>query len=51
MERAYIDAESGKTICCWDAPNREEMVDLFKRAGVTFEAMAPVAEVLEMDFK
>lgn len=51
MERAYVDSESGKTICCWDAPGRQPMVELFKRAGVVFETIAPVTEVLEMDLK
>jgi hypothetical protein len=49
MERAYVDAESGKTICCWQAGSREQIVDLFKRAGVVFESIAAVTEVLETD--
>jgi len=51
MERAYVDAESGKTICCWQAGSREQIVDLFKRAGVVFESIAAVTEVLETDLK
>ena len=51
MERAYVDAESGKTICCWQAAGREQIVDLFKRAGCVFEAISPVTEVLENDLK
>ncbi len=49
MERAYVDAESGKTICCWLAGNREQIVDLFKRAGVHYENVAGVIEVLAKD--
>lgn len=50
MERAYVDAESGKTICCWQASNRDNVVSLFHGAGVVFESIAPVTEIIEKDF-
>ncbi|MCX6641520.1 MAG: hypothetical protein NTW14_13730 [bacterium] len=50
MERAYIDSETGRVICCWSAESRQQVVDLVKRAGVTFEAIVQVNEVLEKDF-
>jgi hypothetical protein len=51
MERAYVEAESGKTICCWEAVDRPSLEGLFARAGVHFESMSPVAEILEVDLR
>jgi hypothetical protein len=51
MDRAYVDAASGKTICCWEAGSLEQIRELFERAGVITESITPVTEVLEMDLK
>ncbi len=51
MDRAYVDAGSGKTVCCWEAVERKHLEELFNRAGVVFESMTPVTEVLENDLK
>jgi hypothetical protein len=51
MDRAYVDAGSGKTICCWEAGSLEQIRELFERAGVIMESIAPVTEVLETDLK
>ncbi len=49
MERAYIDVESGKVACVWAANDRQQVVDLFKRAGVVFDSITQVDEVEEKD--
>ncbi|MFH1862400.1 MAG: nickel-binding protein [bacterium] len=51
MDRAYLDAESGRVTCCWNAPDRQQVVDLFKRAGVVFETITQVEEISENAFK
>ena len=50
MERAYVDKESGRVACCWTAGNREQVVDLFKRAGVVVDTISQVDETIEADF-
>lgn len=49
MNRAYVDTETGRVSCSWDADNRQQVVDLFKRAGVVFESISLVKEVMEKD--
>ena len=49
MNRAYVDTESGRVSCSWEADNRQQVVDLFKRAGVVFESIAQVKEMVEKD--
>ncbi len=49
MNQAYVDLETGKVACCWDAANRQQVVDLFKRAGVVFESISLVREIVEKD--
>jgi hypothetical protein len=51
MDRAYVDAATGKTVCCWEAGNLEQIQELFTRADVTYESISPVTEVLEVDLK
>lgn len=50
MERAYVDQETGKVSCCWTAPDRQQVADLFKKAGVVFESITMVEEATERDF-
>jgi hypothetical protein len=49
MNRAYVDTESGRVSCSWNADNRQQVVDLFKRAGVVFDSISQVKEVTEKD--
>ena len=49
MNQAYIDTETGRVSCCWDADSRQQIVALFKRAGVVFDSIAQVKEVVETD--
>lgn len=51
MERAFVDTENGKTICCWEAGAKEQLENLFARAGVAYESIACVAEIAEVDFQ
>ena len=50
MDRAYMDAETGKVICCWEADSRQQVADLFKRADVVFESITQVDEMLAKEF-
>lgn len=43
MDRAYIDENSGQAICCWDAPDRKSVEDLFAKAQVEPESIKEVA--------
>jgi len=45
-----VDKESGRVACCWSADNREQVVDLFKRAGVVVDTISQVDETAEADF-
>jgi hypothetical protein len=44
MERAYVNAEKGFAICCWEAPSQKELEAIFKKAGASFEKILPVEE-------
>lgn len=43
MDRAYLNAEEGLAVCCWDAPGKDKIEDLFQKAGVS-----PV-QIVEVD--
>lgn len=34
MDRAYIDESTGQAICCWSAPDKQSVEELFQRANV-----------------
>lgn len=42
MDRAYIDPESGQAMCCWSAPDRANIEELFKKANVVPESIKEV---------
>jgi hypothetical protein len=44
FERSFMNWEEGLGICCWDAPSRDELEALFRKAGVPFEKMLTVEE-------
>jgi len=44
MERSYIDEANGQAICCWNAPDRKSVENLFSRAGVSPESIREVVE-------
>jgi hypothetical protein len=44
MEKAYIDEDKGQAICCWDAPDRKSVEDLFSKAQITPESIRQVTE-------
>ena len=43
MDQAYVDNAAGQAICCWNAPDRKAVEDLFNRAGVKPESIREVA--------
>jgi hypothetical protein len=42
MDRAYIDEDNGQAICCWSAPDRKSVEDLFTKAKVEPESIKEV---------
>ena len=44
MEKAYIDEKSSQAICCWNAPDRKMIEDLFAKANVAPESIREVVE-------
>ena len=44
MNRAYINAEKGQAICCWDAPDQKAIEELFAKAGVKTKSISEVVE-------
>ncbi|UCD19395.1 MAG: hypothetical protein JSU64_08285 [candidate division WOR-3 bacterium] len=44
MDKAYIDEENSQAICCWDAPDKKSLEDLFTKAHVHVESIRSVVE-------
>ncbi len=44
MEKAYIDEEKNQAICCWNAPDRKSIENLFAKAHVQTESIRQVVE-------
>jgi len=44
MDRAYSNPDEGFVCCCWNAPSRNALENLFRKAGVPFESMREVSE-------
>ncbi|UCF69878.1 MAG: hypothetical protein JSW49_06665 [candidate division WOR-3 bacterium] len=44
MDKAYIDEENSQAICCWDAPDRKSLEELFTNAQVRVESIRSVVE-------
>jgi hypothetical protein len=42
MDRAYVDETGGQAICCWSAPDRKAVEDLFTKADVKPESIKEV---------
>lgn len=43
MDNAYVDKAANQAICCWDAPDRKSVEELFGKANVTPESIREVA--------
>jgi hypothetical protein len=50
MERAYVNKDTGRVACCWQADDRDQIANLFKQAGVAVESISMVDETVETDF-
>jgi hypothetical protein len=42
MDRSYIDILSNQAICCWNAPDKKAVEDLFQKAGIKPESIREV---------
>jgi len=44
MERAFLNYREGRAVCCWNAPSRKALEELFGKANAKFESMLEVEE-------
>ena len=44
MDRAYTNPDEGYVCCCWNAPSRDALEELFRKAEAPFESMHQVSE-------
>ncbi len=44
MDKAYIDKTKGQAICCWEAPDRKSIEELFTKAHIHPESIREVTE-------
>jgi hypothetical protein len=44
MERAFIDESNNQAICCWNAPDRKSIEDLFLKAKIVPALIREVTE-------
>jgi hypothetical protein len=44
MDRAYVNMDEGMAVCCWDAPSKEALQELFSKTGSAFETITEVEE-------
>jgi hypothetical protein len=44
MDKAYIDEENNQAICCWSAPDRNSIEELFAKANVEVASLRSVVE-------
>lgn len=45
MERSFVNYEEGFAVCCWEAPSRDELRQLFMKAGAAFDRIIGVEEL------
>lgn len=44
MERSFLNFEEGFGLCVWNAPSKEALEEMFKKAGTPFASMTAVEE-------
>jgi hypothetical protein len=44
MDKAYIDESTGQAICCWEAPDKKALEDLFTKVQVSPQSIREVTE-------
>jgi len=44
LDRAYLNTDEGLAVCCWNAPSKEAIEELFNNSGVKFEKITAVEE-------
>ncbi len=42
MELAFVKKHKDQAICCWDAPDRETIEELFEKEGLVTESVEEV---------
>ena len=43
MDRSYLDLDTNQAICCWHAPNKKAIEDLFNKADIKPESIREVS--------
>jgi hypothetical protein len=51
MERAFLNYKEGRAVCCWSAPSRKHIEELFKTAGAKYESISEVEEFTPAAFE
>jgi hypothetical protein len=44
MDKAYIDENAGQAICCWEAPDKKTLEELFTKAQIFPQSIREVTE-------
>lgn len=44
FERSFMNWNEGFGCCCWTAPSKEKLEELFKNSGTPFERIVEVEE-------
>jgi len=44
MDKAYIDENTGQAICCWEAPDKKSVEELFTKLQVSPQSIQEVTE-------
>lgn len=44
MDNAYIDENKAQAVCCWSAPDKASVEELFSKAGVAAQDIQEVTE-------
>ena len=47
FERSFLNWREGIGICCWQAPSKEELSQLFDEAGTPYDSIVEVEEYEE----
>lgn len=43
--KAYVNYEEGFACCCWDAPSKSDLRQLFMKSGAPFDRIIEVEEI------
>lgn len=44
FERSFMNWEEGVGVCCWNAPSKEKLLEMFEKTSTPYEKIVPVEE-------